>query len=100
MNKITMFDIVSDMYEHMNVTTKRIKTELRNSPTGVSNSTYSFKTYTVSQLPINLSGFMVAYASNGRKASETAGNGTGVPVYYNVATNSWLTFHDNSTVLA
>lgn len=38
----------------------------------------------------------IAYATNGRKAAEGAGVGTGVPVWWN-GTN-WLTFHDNSTL--
>lgn len=37
-----------------------------------------------------------AYATDGRKAAEGAGTGTGLPVWWN-GTN-WLTFHDNSTL--
>ena len=57
-----------------------------------------FKTQTVAQLNAltNKSFGMVAFAGNGRKSGETAGNGTGCPVYYGGA--NWLTFYDNTTV--
>lgn len=39
------------------------------------------------------------FATDARKAGEGAGAGTGLPVYWNAATNAWLTFYDNSAVL-
>lgn len=54
-------------------------------------------TYTVSGLPT--SGVVrVAFASNGRKAGESAGNGTGVMVYYDGT--AWRACDTSSTVAA
>lgn len=56
------------------------------------------KSYTVAQLNAltNKVFGMTAFAGNGRKSGETAGNGSGCPVYY--GGSNWLTFYDNSTV--
>lgn len=63
-----------------------------------------FLEYTVAALPVPPtipSGVRpVAFATNGRKSGEGVGAGTGVPVYWNSATNQWLLFEDNSVVLA
>lgn len=58
------------------------------------------KSYTVAQLNAltNKAFGMTAFAGNGRKSGETAGNGTGCPVYY--GGSNWLTFYDNSVVAA
>lgn len=40
----------------------------------------------------------VAFATNGRKAGEGVGAGTGVPVYWNDATNQWLVYRNDSVV--
>lgn len=39
-----------------------------------------------------------AFATNGRKAAEGVGAGTGLPVYWNEATSQWLKFYDNLVV--
>lgn len=65
----------------------------------VTGTAYAFPKYTVAQLP-TISEFMVAFASDGRKSGETAGNGTGVPVFYDSNSAKWLTFYDNSEVQA
>lgn len=41
---------------------------------------------------------MVAYCTDGRKSGEGAGNGTGVPVYYDETTGDWLVFRDGTAV--
>lgn len=38
------------------------------------------------------------FITDGRKSGESAGAGTGVPAYYNAATNSWLKFSDDTAV--
>lgn len=53
--------------------------------------------YTVDKLPSGNIG-AIAYASNGRKSGEGAGDGTGLPVYYDGS--SWKTFSGNVTVTA
>lgn len=40
----------------------------------------------------------IAFCSNGRKGGEGAGNGTGVPVYWNSASSQWLKFSDDTVV--
>lgn len=40
----------------------------------------------------------VLFITNGRKSGETAGNGTGIPAYYNAVTDSWLRFSDDGAV--
>jgi hypothetical protein len=59
--------------------------------------------YTVANLPANMSVGAIAYATDGRKSGETAGNGTGCPVYWNGLVGSqaaWCTFYDNTEVQA
>lgn len=53
--------------------------------------------YTVASLPI-AGNAQIAYAINGRKVGQTAGNGTGVPVYY--SSGAWRRFSDDSVVAA
>lgn len=40
----------------------------------------------------------VAFATNGRKAGEGVGAGTGVPVYWNDDTGQWFVFRNDSVV--
>jgi hypothetical protein len=49
--------------------------------------------YNVSALPSTAAG-SIAYAANGLKDSESTGNGTGIPVWYDGS--SWRTFYDNT----
>lgn len=53
--------------------------------------------FTVAALPASPTTGSIVYASNGRKAGEGAGAGTGVPVYFQ---GVWRTFYDNSQVQA
>lgn len=39
-----------------------------------------------------------AFVTNGRKGGEGSGAGTGVPVYFNTATGTWLTYSGNTAV--
>lgn len=41
---------------------------------------------------------MVAYATDGRKQGEGAGNGTGVPVYYDETSGDWIVYSDDTAV--
>lgn len=41
---------------------------------------------------------MFAFCRDGRKTGETAGNGTGCPVYFDTDTVQWLRFSDDSVV--
>lgn len=92
----TLLQIVEQIYSDIDETLAKDDASDNN----VSGITYGFVAYAVADLPISVSSFQVAYASNGRKAGETAGNGTGVPVWFNAATNQWVTFYDNSAVQA
>lgn len=64
---------------------------------GTWRNAYDLPQYTVDNLPAGRLG-QTALATNGRKSGETAGNGTGVPVWYDGS--NWLTYYDNSTVQA
>lgn len=54
--------------------------------------------YTVALLPVAPATGATAFASNGRKISETAGNGTGVLVYYSAG--SWRDLSTDANVQA
>lgn len=56
--------------------------------------------YTVALLPsaVNVGVGAIAYATNGRKAAEGVGVGTGVPVFS--SGSAWLTFYGNTAVTA
>lgn len=53
---------------------------------------------TVATLPVAGAAGQFYFASNGRKAGEGAGVGTGLPVYWNAATSQWYTFSGNIQV--
>lgn len=55
-------------------------------------------TLTVAALPSNANPGQTAYASNGRKAGEGAGAGTGVPVYY--SNGAWRVYSTDAAVAA
>jgi len=54
----------------------------------------SLPIYTFANLPTGFNG-RVAFVSDGRKAAEGVGAGTGVPAYYDAAAAAWLNFYDN-----
>ena len=56
--------------------------------------------YTVAGLPATAANGQWAFASNGRKPSEGAGSGTGVPVFFNAATTSWFSYCSGAVVAA
>lgn len=56
-----------------------------------------FGSFTVATLPSTALTGAKTYATNGRKAGEGVGAGTGVPVYYQ---DGWKTHYDNTTVQA
>lgn len=53
---------------------------------------------TVATLPVSGAAGQFYWASNGRKAGEGAGVGTGLFVYWNPATSSWFTMSGNILV--
>lgn len=70
--------------------------------------TDSIPAFTVANLPTLANGGLgngtsyvtLAFASNGRKAAEGAGLGTGQLVYYNAPTDQWLRVRDDSLITA
>jgi len=68
----------------------------------------SIPAYTVANLPTLANGGLgngvsyvtIAHASDGRKAAEGAGLGTGQLVYYNAVTDQWLRIRDDSVITA
>jgi hypothetical protein len=54
--------------------------------------------FTVAALPTTAATGTFYWASNGRKGGEGVGAGTGLPVYFNPATNQWYTFSGNIQV--
>ena len=53
---------------------------------------------TVATLPVAGAAGQFYWASNGRKAGEGGGAGTGLMVYWNPSTSSWFTFSGNIAV--
>lgn len=70
--------------------------------------TDSIPAYTVANLPTLANGGLgngvsyvtTLFASDGRKAAEGAGLGTGQLVYYNAITDQWLRVRDDSVITA
>lgn len=68
----------------------------------------SIPAYTVATLPTLANGGLgngtsyvtIAFASNGRKATEGAALGSGQLVYYNAPTDQWLRVRDDSVITA
>ncbi len=54
--------------------------------------------FRVADLPARQRNGALAFALDGRKATEGSGSGTGVPVWYDAAAGLWRTFFDNSDV--
>jgi hypothetical protein len=54
--------------------------------------------YTVAGLPATAASGQWAFASNGRKPGEGAAAGTGVPVFFNTATNTWFAYTSGAVV--
>ena len=63
----------------------------------VSGSAFGFPSYTVSELP-SITKNMVAFATDGRKQGDSSGNGTGVPVWFDEDSQTWVTFYNNQQV--
>jgi hypothetical protein len=59
----------------------------------------SLPVYAYADLPAGFNGQMV-FVSDGRKAAEGAGLGTGVPAYYDANAADWLNFFDNAVTAA
>lgn len=67
----------------------------------ITGETFSFPMSTLAGAPLAADGmnaFAVRFITDGRKSGETAGNGTGIPAYYNPATNNWRRFYDDAAV--
>lgn len=45
-----------------------------------------------------MNSFALRYVTNGRKQGEGAGNGTGVPAYYDSTSDAWLRMSDDTAV--
>lgn len=100
----TQREVMTMMNRRLSRAINRVSAELQTTRQNqdVTGKAYAFPSFTVANLPTstNLVGFTVAFATDGRKSGETAGNGTGTPVWFNTNTNEWLTFYDNSVVAA
>jgi hypothetical protein len=93
-NDSTQYDRVSNaLYDNIGGTTIFLRDAFK-AAFGVP---VELKSYTVAGLPTGAAG-RTAYASNGRKAGEGAGAGTGVPVYHDGT--AWRRYYDNATVTA
>lgn len=63
---------------------------------------WSFNNYALADAPLaadGMTGYAVAFITDGRKQGEGAGNGTGIPAYYSPATDTWLKFSTDTAVL-
>lgn len=62
---------------------------------------WSFNNYLLSEAPLaadGMTGYAVAFITNGRKAGEGAGNGTGILAYYSPNTDEWLAVRTDTAV--
>ncbi|WP_431509864.1 hypothetical protein [Variovorax sp. DAIF25] len=92
----TQFGTV-DIYDGKNGRVVRVaNTGVTVTGTGSFSGKVSLGSFTVVGLPAATDGD-IAYCSNGRKVSEGAGAGTGVPVYYQAG---WRRYSDDTIVLA
>ena len=63
--------------------------------------TSTFEIMTLADAPLAADGMLayeVRFISDGRKQGEGAGNGTGVPAYYDPAQDAWLRLSDDTAV--
>ncbi len=56
--------------------------------------------FLVAALPSNQRNGATAFATDGRRSGESAGNGTGVPVWFDETNSRWNVFRDDSAVAA
>ena len=56
--------------------------------------------FAVAALPSGQHNGSLAFAIDGRRSGEGAGNGTGLPCWYDEANTRWSTMYDNSAVAA
>ncbi len=86
--------------DDINTLTRRVdKTEKRS---GIANTTFAFESSTLVNAPLAAQGMTtsaVRWITDGRKGGEGVGVGTGIPAYYNPATDEWLRFSDDTAVL-
>lgn len=97
-----MSDVLDFVWEQLNneVRTRRTETRQLNAAEK-SGEAFSLPISTLADAPLaadGMSTYACRFISNGRKGGEGAGLGTGLPCYYNPATDQWLTFHDNTAV--
>lgn len=63
---------------------------------------WSFNNFLLADAPLiadGMTGYAVAFITDGRKQGEGAGLGTGVMAYYNFATDTWLKVSTDTAVL-
>lgn len=56
--------------------------------------------YAVADLPATAAEGQPAFATDGRKPGEGAAAGTGVPVFFNSATNTWFSYCSGAVVMS
>ncbi len=56
--------------------------------------------FLVAALPSGQRNGSLAFATDGRRSGESAGNGTGLPAWFDEANDRWSTMYDNSQVEA
>ena len=56
--------------------------------------------FAVAKLPSGQHSGALAFAIDGRRSGESAGNGTGLPCWYDEANTRWSVFRDDSEVVA
>lgn len=63
---------------------------------------WSFNNYELADAPLiadGMTGYAVAFITDGRKQGESAGLGTGIPAYFDYDTDTWLKFSTDTAVL-
>lgn len=94
--------LIEELYKKQKREIEEVKSDVTklSKSSEVSSFAYGFVSSTLAEaIASNPSTFQVRFITNGRKSGETAGNGTGVPAYYDSNSSSWLNFYDNGTVI-
>ena len=100
MTSINTFEMIwNDLQRQIDETrsmTRRLEQRL-----GQLDSGFGYVVYTLASAPLAAESMTAparVWISDGRKVGEGAGSGTGVPAYFNVATDSWLRMSDDTAV--
>ncbi len=96
-------DVISMVWTKMQSELERIRSSVRSVTTLTERAETAggIESVLLAAAPLTATGSAAGdllWISNGRKSGEAANAGTGVPAYFNPATNTWKRFEDNADV--